>query len=139
MYTEVIHTLLKINKDIMSPRNMKKWAKMMPLDVVYREFRTMRFNGSRQSGKTSTLIKWGNTHRSLLVVADSHRVREFRRRGDIGDNPAVCIDHIDHPDYFKNVDYVLLDEYSSMSPESINDMYNAAAKTGRHNIIFIAA
>lgn len=139
MYTDVIHSLLKINKDIMSPRNMKKWACTMPLDTIYREFRTISFNGSRQSGKTTTLIKWSSNNRSLLVVANSHRVREFRRRGDVGANTAVCIDHIDHPNYFKNIDYVLLDEYSSMSAQSISDMYNAAAKTGRHDIIFIAA
>lgn len=138
-YTKIITDMLGLNSMNLSMERAKEMTHVMGLARVYREFRTIQVRGTRQSGKTRTLVEWYINNPSILLTVNNEMAIHASYMTDGDTNGIRSVSSFINTDIdFTGIDFILLDEMSFMGEVNIGKMYHKVAKSGRHDIIFIA-
>lgn len=144
MYTDIIKGMMDIIDHEMDGERASTMVDFMGISAFLREFRTIRIKGKRQSGHSTTLVKWYIENPSILITHNSHSRRDMiellrKKRNNSVDTKNIISDwekelpRIIGP----NVRYILVDEADHTLGNTMTDFYKKLAMSGRYDLIVI--
>lgn len=149
-YTKVITELLAISSQH-TPSKIKKMSMEIGLVRTLRDFKTIGLRGSRQTGKTTTIIEWAISHPLEVVIVTRNMPSTLDvikmiiekigldKFNDVHLGSVLAIGNIDGVDKVitKFTRYIFFDGSVDMPDGVMDTYYRTLAATRRQNITTI--